>query len=207
MQEYSYSSDKELNKSLLKDVLGMPKWWLAAFGSLLLVWLTGMGAYGWELNQGMGVTGVNRPVYWGFYITNFVFWIGISHAGIMVSAILRLTQAEWRRPVTRAAEVLTLFSLIAALTNIAFHVGRPWRLYWIGPYDFSRGIWPNIRSPFVWDPSAVGTYLIGSSLFVFVALIPDLAAARDRSTGLPRKIYASYSRFRCNWSLLLEVSE
>ena len=193
MQEYSHSSDKELNKSLLKDVLGMPKWWLAAFGSLLLVWLTGMGAYGWELNQGMGVTGVNRPVYWGFYITNFVFWIGISHAGIMVSAILRLTQAEWRRPVTRAAEVLTLFSLIAALTNIAFHVGRPWRLYWIGPYDFSRGIWPNIRSPFVWDPSAVGTYLIGSSLFVFIALIPDLAAARDRATGFRRKIYAVLS--------------
>jgi len=103
---------------------------------------------------------------------------------------LRLTQAEWRRPVTRAAEVLTLFSLIAALTNIAFHVGRPWRLYWIGPYDFSRGIWPNIRSPFVWDPSAVGTYLIGSSLFVFIALIPDLAAARDRATGFRRKIYA-----------------
>ena len=193
MQEYSHSSDKELNKSLLKDVLGMPKWWLAAFGSLLLVWLTGMGAYGWELNQGMGVTGVNRPVYWGFYITNFVFWIGISHAGIMVSAILRLIQAEWRRPVTRAAEVLTLFSLIAALTNIAFHVGRPWRLYWIGPYDFSRGIWPNIRSPFVWDPSAVGTYLIGSSLFVFIALIPDLAAARDRATGFRRKIYAVLS--------------
>ena len=98
-----------------------------------------------------------------------------------------------RRPVTRAAEVLTLFSLIAALTNIAFHVGRPWRLYWIGPYDFSRGIWPNIRSPFVWDPSAVGTYLIGSTLFVFIALIPDLAAARDRATGFPRKIYAVLS--------------
>ena len=135
MQEYSYSSDKELNKSLLKDVLGMPKWWLAAFGSLLLVWLTGMGAYGWELNQGMGVTGVNRPVYWGFYITNFVFWIGISHAGIMISAILRLSQAEWRRPITRAAEVLTVFSLMAALMAAPLvHVGRPWRAdLWVFP--------------------------------------------------------------------------
>ena len=190
MQDYSHSSDKELNSNLLRDVLGTPKWWWSAFGMLFLIWITGMGAYGWELNQGIGVLGVNRPVYWGFFITNFVFWIGISHAGIMVSAILRLTQAEWRRPVTRAAEVLTLFSLIAALTNILFHVGRPWRLYWITPYDFERGIWPNIRSPFVWDPAAVGTYLIGSSLFVFVALIPDMAAARDRASGVRRKMYA-----------------
>ena len=136
MQEYTYATDKEINHSLLKDVLGMPRWWLGGFGFLALVWLTGVGAYGWELNQGPGVLGVNRPVYWGFLITNFVFWIGISHAGIMVSAILRLTQAEWRRPVTRAAEVLTLFSLLAALSNIMFHVGRPWRLYWVAPYDF-----------------------------------------------------------------------
>ena len=193
MQEYTYATDKEINHSLLKDVLGMPRWWLGAFGFLALVWLTGVGAYGWELNQGPGVLGVNRPVYWGFLITNFVFWIGISHAGIMVSAILRLTQAEWRRPVTRAAEVLTLFSLLAALSNIMFHVGRPWRLYWVAPYDFDRGIWPNIRSPFVWDPSAVGTYLIGSSLFVFIALIPDLAAVRDRSSGWTRKFYAALS--------------
>ena len=100
----------------------------------------------------------------------------------MISAILRLTQAEWRRPITRAAEVMTVFSLVAALHTPLMHVGRPWRgLYWIFPYDFERGIWPNIRSPFVWDPSAVGTYLIASTLFVFVCLLPDLAILRDRS--------------------------
>ena len=110
----------------------------------------------------------------------------------MVSAILRLTQAEWRRPVTRAAEVLTLFSLIAALSNIFFHLGRPWRFIWIPPYDFARGVWPNVRSPFIWDPSAIGTYLIGSSLFVFIALIPDLAVVRDRASGKRLKEFMDF---------------
>lgn len=184
MQEHIQIDDnKQINDDLLSGVLSWPKWWIAAASFLALVIATGLGAYGWELNKGVGVAGINRPVYWGFYLANFVFWIGISHAGIMVSAILRLTQAEWRRPVTRAAEVLTLFSLIAALSNIFFHLGRPWRAFWIGPYDFSRGIWPNIRSPFVWDPAAIGTYLIGSSLFVYVALIPDLAVVRDKAKG------------------------
>ena len=183
MQDHVQLSQKKINDDLLAGVLGMPKWWLGAVAFLLLVIATGIGAYGYEVNKGIGVTGVNRPVMWGFYITNFVFWIGISHAGIMISAILRLTQAEWRRPVTRVAEVMTIFALMAALSNIVFHVGRPWRLFWVYPYDFSRGIFMNIRSPFVWDPSAVNTYLIASTLFVYVALIPDLAVIRDRAKG------------------------
>ena len=183
MQDHVHLTQKEINRDLLAGVLGMPKWWIGSVAFLLLVIMTGLGAYGYEVNKGIGVSGLNRPVMWGFYITNFVFWIGISHAGIMISAILRLSQAEWRRPVTRAAEVMTIFSLMAALSNIMFHVGRPWRLYWIYPYDFSRGIWMNIRSPFVGDPSAVMTYLIASTLFVFVALLPDLAIVRDRATG------------------------
>lgn len=144
------------------------------------------------LNKGVGVTGLNRPVFWGVYMVNFVFFIGISHAGIMISAILRLTQAEWRRPVTRAAEVLTVFSLMSALMAAPLvHVGRPWRAdLWVFPYDFARGIWINIRSPFIWDPSAVMTYLTASSLFVFIALIPDLAVIRDRAGGWTRKLYA-----------------
>lgn len=183
MQEHVQLSQTKINEDLLAGVLGMPKWWLGAVGFLVLVIATGIGAYGYEINKGIGVSGLNRPVMWGFYITNFVFWIGISHAGIMISAILRLTQAEWRRPVTRVAEVMTVFSLMAALSNIMFHVGRPWRLFWVYPYDFSRGLFMNIRSPFVWDPSAVMTYLIASSLFVYVALIPDIAVIRDRATG------------------------
>ena len=193
MQEHIQLTEKEINSQILAGVLGMPKWWLGAVVFLTLVMFTGLGAFGYMVNKGIGVTGLNRPVMWGFFMTNFVFWIGISHAGIMISAILRLTQAEWRRPVTRAAEVMTVFSLMAAMHTPLFHVGRPWRDFWVFPYDFSRGIWMNIRSPFVWDPSAVGTYLIASSLFVAIALLPDLAILRDRSAGVRRAIYGAMS--------------
>ena len=125
MQEHTQLSDKEITDDLVSPVIRSPKWFWMTVGSLGLIMLLGLSGYVWELYSGLGVTNVRRPVYWGAYITNFVFWIGISHAGIMVSAILRLTQAEWRRPITRAAEVLTLFSLIAALSNTLFHVGRP----------------------------------------------------------------------------------
>ncbi len=189
MQEHVDLTQKEINDSILAGVLGMPKWWLGAVVFLTLVVFTGLGSFGYMVNKGIGVTGLNRPVFWGFFMTNFVFWIGISHAGIMISAILRLTQAEWRRPVTRAAEVLTVFSLMAAMHTPLFHVGRPWRDFWVFPYDFGRGVWPNVRSPFVWDPSAVGTYLIASTLFVFVALLPDMAIIRDRTSGLISKVY------------------
>ena len=115
MQEHVQLDQKQINKELLNGVLEMPKWWPGATTIVLIIFITGLGAFGYMLNKGVGVTGLNRPVYWGFFMVNFVFWIGISHAGIMISAILRLTQAEWRRPVTRAAEVLTVFSLMAAL--------------------------------------------------------------------------------------------
>ena len=190
MQDHVQLTQKEINRDLLAGVLGMPKWWLGLVTFLTLVFLSGAGAFGWMLNQGVGVTGLNRPAFWGFYIVNFVFWIGISHAGIMISAILRLTQAEWRRPVTRAAEVLTVFSLSAALMAAPMvHIGRPWRSFWVFPYDFARGVWMNVRSPFIWDPAAVGTYLTASILFVFVALLPDLAVLRDRSRGVVSSMY------------------
>ena len=194
MQDHIQIDHKDINRDLLSGVLGTPSWWLGAVVFLTLVFLTGIGAFGYMLNKGIGVTGLNRPIMWGFFMTNFVFWIGISHAGIMISAILRLTQAEWRRPITRAAEVMTVFSLMAALMAAPLvHVGRPWRAaLWVFPYDFARGVWPNIRSPFIWDPSAVMTYLTASSLFVFVALLPDLAVIRDRATGKwAPKIYSA----------------
>ncbi len=194
MQDHIQIDHKDINRDLLSGVLGTPSWWLGAVVFLTLVFLAGIGAFGYMLNKGIGVTGLNRPIMWGFFMTNFVFWIGISHAGIMISAILRLTQAEWRRPITRAAEVMTVFSLMAALMAAPLvHVGRPWRAaLWVFPYDFARGVWPNIRSPFIWDPSAVMTYLTASSLFVFVALLPDLAVIRDRATGKwAPKIYSA----------------
>ena len=190
MQERVVLTDKEINRDLLRSSLETPLWWWLAVGFLTLVVLTAAGAFGYMVNQGIGVTGLNRPVMWGFFLTNFVFWIGISHAGVMISAILRLTHAEWRRPVTRAAEVLTVFSLLTALMMPMVHLGRVWRFFWILPYDFARGVWPDIRSPLVWDPAAIGTYLTGSSLFVYVALLPDLAVARDRTTGWRHVTYS-----------------
>ena len=200
MQEGRNLTDKEINRSLLKSLVENPVQYWGLVAVLGLIVLGAVSAVGYMFNRGLGVTGLNRPVMWGFFITNFVFWIGISHAGVMLSAILRLSKAEWRRPATRAAEVLTVFSLMTAMTMPLIHSGRPWRLfYWISipftpvPYDWARGIYPNVRSALVWDPSAVNTYLICSTLFVLVALLPDIAVVRDRSVGLRRKIYSVMS--------------
>ena len=191
MHEGKVLSNRRINADLLRGIfVNDPRYWTIIF-ILTIVVLGAMSATGYMFNRGIGVTGLNRPVMWGFFITNFVFWIGISHAGVMLSAILRLSKAEWRRPATRAAEVLTIFSLMTAVMMPFIHTGRPWRLmYWVFPYDFQRGIWPDIRSPLVWDPSAVNTYLASSIMFVFIALIPDLAVIRDRSAGIRRIAYS-----------------
>ena len=195
MQEGRILTSRQINRDLLSSILHSPKWFWITVALLGLIVLGAMSAAGLMVNKGLGVTGMNRPVMWGFFITNFVFWIGISHAGVMLSAILRLSKAEWRRPATRAAEILTVFSLMTAMLMPLIHTGRPWRLvYWIYtvpfmPYDYARGIWPNVRSPLVWDPSAVYTYLTSSVLFVLVALVPDFAVLRDRTTGMPHRIY------------------
>ncbi len=190
MQERRVQTDAEINSDLLNNVLKARRWYWPLVGFLATVVLAAIIAWSYVIIKGLGVTGLNRPVYWGFFVTNFVFWIGISHAGVMLSAILRLSKAEWRRPATRAAEVLTVFSLMIAASNIFMHIGRVWRLlYWPMPYDFARGIWPNVRSALIWDPSAITTYLTGSILFVVIALIPDMAVIRDRTTGLRHQIY------------------
>ena len=196
MQEGRVLPAREINRDLLRSILTTPNWYWVTVAIMAIIVLGAMSAAGMMINKGMGLTGLNRPVMWGFFIVNFVFWIGISHAGVMLSAILRLSKAEWRRPATRAAEVLTVFSLMTAVMMPLIHTGRPWRLvYWVYtlpfvPYDFARGIWPNVRSPLVWDPSAIFTYLTSSILFVMVALIPDMAVLRDRTTGIRHQAYA-----------------
>lgn len=190
MQQRRVIDQVETNRVLLNGQLNTPKWWLPTVLGLGIVVIIGFVIIGFMVNRGLGVTGLSRPVYWGLFITTFVFWVGISHAGIMISAILRLTQAEWRRPVTRAAELLTVFSLLTALIFPLIHAGRPWRIaYWILPYDFARGIFPNIRSPLIMDPVAIGTYLTGSTLFLYVALLPDLGNLRDRTQGWQKAMY------------------
>lgn len=183
-------TDAQINRELLDVVLRTPMWWVVIVSILGLIVAGAASAFGFMMNQGLGVTGLQQPIFWGFFITNFIFWVGISHAGVMISAILRLSQAEWRRPMVRAAETMTVFALMTSLLQPLIHAGRPWRIfYWVFPYDWARGIWPDVRSPLVWDPTAIITYLTSSSLFVYTALIPDLAIIRDRSTGWRRTVY------------------
>jgi molybdopterin-containing oxidoreductase family membrane subunit len=190
MQERVTRTHEEINSELLSFNLKAPMWYWGLVGFMGTLALGAAISFGIMLNRGMGVTGMNRPVMWGLFLTDFIFWIGISHAGVMLSAILRLSKAEWRRPATRAAEVLTVFSLMVAALHPVVHAGRPWRvIYWVFPYDFARGLWVNVRSPLVWDPAAIFTYLTGSTLFVIVALIPDIAVLRDRTRGVRHKIY------------------
>jgi Ni/Fe-hydrogenase subunit HybB-like protein len=164
------------------------KYWVAvALATSLL--LAGVAAFGYQLYSGIGVWGINSPVFWAFDITNFVFWIGISHAGTLISAILRLTNATWRRPVTRCAEAITVFSVLIGAIIPLCHIGRPWLAFWMIPYPNQRHIWPNFRSPLAWDFFAISTYLTGSTTFLFLPTIPDFAAVRDASTGLRKRIY------------------
>ena len=160
---------------------------------LLSIFALGIGAYVYMATTGMGVTGLNRPNMWGFLIASFVFWIGLSHSGTLISAILRLTKAEWRRPVVRAAEAMTLFSIMVAAIFPIIHLGRSWLFYWLIPYPSERWLWPNFRSPLMWDFMAITTYLTGSTMYFFLPLIPDLALVRDRSTGWKRRIYGFLS--------------
>ncbi len=133
------------------------------------------------LAKGTGIWGVNIPVAWAFAIINFVWWIGIGHAGTLISAILLLLRQEWRTSINRFAEAMTLFAVACAGLYPLLHMGRPWLAYWLFPYPNTMGMWPQFRSPLVWDVFAVSTYLLVSLLFWFIGLIPDLATLRDRS--------------------------
>ena len=127
-------TDAQINKELLDVVFRTPTWWVILVSALGLMVAIGAGAFGFMMNKGLGVTGLHQPVFWGFFITNFIFWVGISHAGVMISAILRLSQAEWRRPMVRAAETMTVFALMTSLLQPLIHAGRPWRIfYWVFP--------------------------------------------------------------------------
>ena len=181
---------EEIEKDLLRPIFtSSTKYKVAIVLSGGLV-LAGVAAFAYQLYTGIGVWGLNSPVFWAFDITNFVFWIGISHAGTLISAILRLCHAEWRRPVTRCAEAITVFALIIGGIVPLCHIGRPWLGYWMIPYPSERLIWPNFRSPLMWDCFAIFTYLTGSTTFLYLPTIPDFAAVRDASRGLRKRIYS-----------------
>jgi len=139
--------------------------------------------YAWYklIMEGLGIAGTNRPVYWGIFLVDVVFWIGISHAGTFISAILRVLKVESRRPFTRAAELMTTFGLVQAGFSVFMHMGRVWLAYWMAPIPNERMIWPNFHSPLMWDFMAISTYLLCSTMYLFLPLIPDVAMARDRT--------------------------
>ena len=143
------------------------------------------------------MAGYRHPGFWGVYITNFVFWVGIAHSGTLISAILYLFRANFRMSIYRIAEAMTVFAVLTAGLFPIIHLGRPWNFYWLFPYPNQRELWVNFKSPLVWDVFAVSTYLTVSALFFFIGMIPDIAAVRDRVTEAPRKII--YSILSLGW--------
>ena len=165
-----------------------PKGWLIAFLFAFLGFLVLNGSILYLIWEGVGIWGLNSPVGWGFAIVNFVFWVGIGHAGTLISAVLFLFRQKWRTAINRFAEAMTIFAVICALLFPGVHVGRVWVAYFMFPIPNQMGMWPNFRSPLLWDIFAVGTYFIVSLLFWYVGLIPDFATLRDRAKTKTKKI-------------------
>jgi len=186
---YTYASVTDKISSIVlsrKMTLG----WLFGFGVAFMLVMLLLYSITYLFLEGIGIWGVNVPVGWGFAIINFVWWIGIGHAGTLISAILLLLKQEWRTSINRFAEAMTLFAVACAGLFPLLHLGRPWFAYWLIPYPSTMGIWPQFRSPLVWDVFAVSTYGTVSLLFWFVGLIPDLATLRDRSSSrIGRVVY------------------
>ncbi|MDD5658306.1 MAG: polysulfide reductase NrfD, partial [Elusimicrobia bacterium] len=188
----------ELDDQVLKfPFQAPPRGWFLAFAAAVSCMLLGFGCIAYTVYMGIGVWGTNRPVAWAFPIINFVFWIGIGHAGTLISAILLLFRARWRDAISRFSEAMTIFAVMTAAIFPVIHLGRPWLAYWLAPYPNQRGIWPNFRSPLMWDVFAVSTYFTVSLLFWYVGLIPDLASMRDRARGRLRA--AAYGLLCLGW--------
>jgi Ni/Fe-hydrogenase subunit HybB-like protein len=190
--------DGTLNKSLLDFVWerARPGWYALFFIGLGFTGLL-FSAITITLARGIGMWGNNIPVAWAFGIINFVWWIGIGHAGTLISAILLLFQQKWRTSINRFAEAMTLFAVMQAGLFPVLHLGRPWFAYWLFPYPSTNSIWPQFKSPLMWDVFAVSTYFITSFLFWYLGLIPDLASLRDASTS--RRARVTYGIFALGW--------
>lgn len=173
---------REIDNDILRPVESFPTklWWTVfaiATTAMLIMW----GVIGYSFKVGLGILAINNPVGWGFYIINFVFWVGIGHAGTLISAILYLFRQRWRTTINRAAEAMTIFAVMTAALFPVIHLGRPWMMFFIFPYPNERGpIWTNFRSPLLWDVFAISTYFTVSLIFWYMGLVPDLAIMRDR---------------------------
>ncbi len=183
----------KINEDVLRSLEAPRKTFWIVLAVCAQLDLSGVLAEIYQYKTGMGVALMNRPHYWQLYISNFVFWIGMSHSGTLLSAILLLTKADWRKPIYRFAEAMTLFSILTAAIFPIIHLGRVWNFYWIIPYPDARTIWPNFRSPLLWDAAAITAYATSSALFLYIGMIPDLAICRDNAKGWRKKLYTALS--------------
>lgn len=175
---------KQVTQDILTPTDAFPTslWW-KVFIIALTITVIDIGIIGYLMYEGLYIIGINNPVGWGLFIVNFVFWIGIGHAGTLISAVLYLFRQQWRTGINRAAEAMTIFAVLTAASTLIIHVGRPWFGFWLFPYPNERGpLWVNFRSPLVWDTFAVSTYFSVSLAFWYMGLIPDIATIRDRAT-------------------------
>jgi molybdopterin-containing oxidoreductase family membrane subunit len=189
----SVFQDSKINRDILNPTRSVSLPWFV----LLVLAVLGVGqaaaTLAYQTYVGLGVAGYQAPIFWGVYIITFVFWIGIGHAGTLISAILFLFRAKWRNAINRGAEAMTVFAVLTAALFPLIHIGRLWKFYFLIPYPNQRGLWVNFKSPLLWDVFAVNTYMTISIVFFYVGLIPDIAVARDRSTGIKKAIYTVLS--------------
>ena len=182
--------DSRVNRDLLRVMEGTSLgYWILVLIAAGFVGLAG-GIWLWQVYEGLGIAGYQHPIFWGAYIVTFVFWVGIAHAGTLISAILYLFRAKWRNAINRSAEVMTVIAVLTAAQFLGIHVGRLWKSYFILPYPNQRALWVNFKSPLIWDTFAISTYLTISVLFLLVGLIPDFAIARDRAAGWRKLLYS-----------------
>ncbi len=180
----------QINKDVLKSLESPRKmFWVIICISLAMVGV-GVGSEVYQYQTGMGVSNKSNSHVWGLYIATFIFWIGVSHAGTLLSALLFFMHADWRKPIYRYAEAMTTFALMTAGLFVLVHLGRLWMVYYAMPYPNERELWPNFQSPLIWDLFAITTYLTSSTLFLYVGMIPDLAICRDNiHDGWRKKLY------------------
>lgn len=179
----------QINQDLLAPLQTTTRTFYLWVGVLFCFVAAGAGAWTYQIQTGIGQTDLHHPIFWGSYIGSFVFWIGVSHSGTFISGVLRLTNAEWRRPVTRMAELMTIIAVMVSALFVFYHLGRVWRFYYLIPYPNQRELWPNFRSPLMWDATAIFTYATASTIYLYLPLIPDFALARDRIHGWRKTVY------------------
>jgi len=187
---------RDITNDVLGPIEGKPNGsWYIIFAIAVSALIMGVMAVAYQIAVGIGTWGLNKTIGWAWDITNFVFWVGIGHAGTLISAILLLFRQKWRTSVNRSAEAMTIFAVMCAGIFPIIHMGRPWLAHWVFPYPNMRGdLWVNFRSPLLWDVFAISTYFIVSAVFWYIGLIPDLAALRDRAKeGVRKKLYGFFS--------------